>query len=454
MTIRKMNMDSRKKVRRLAAALSSLCFLGALSGCTALTRPIDGIPAKRLPPEFFDGEKNDLIPIDISLLGQEEPRSYVLGPGDIVGIAVEGWLPYAKPEDVPQLPPVNFPDAQSTLPPSTGFPITVLEDGTISLPFVRPIAVEGLTLDQARDKVRQSFIDAGLVKQDKELTPVVTLIRKRQVNVTVVRQDGAGNLQMANIGLQGVQAGQTGRLGVDYAASGSIIKLDAYQNDVLHALMKSGGLPGVSAKNEVKIIRSKTADKKARIEFMRAYSDLVASYKCDPCNCPPPMPPDPTIIRIPLRFSPGQFPEFSQKDVILQDGDIVMIETRDTEFFFTGGLLPGGQHPLPRDYDLDALGAMAMSGYGLQGTTQGNTGLSGLGGATQVIPPGRLYILRPTCKGQIAIEVDIAKAMNDPRQRPIIKPGDTLILQFKPIEESINFGMGAFFTFGLRELFR
>lgn len=227
MTIRKMNMDSRKKVRRLAAALSSLCFVGALSGCTALTRPIDGIPAKRLPPEYFDGEKNDLIPIDISLLGQEEPRSYVLGAGDIVGIAVEGWLPYAKPDDVPQLPPVNFPDAQSTLPPSTGFPITVLEDGSISLPFVRPIAVEGLTLDQARDKVRQSFIDAGLVKQDKELTPVVTLIRKRQVNVTVVRQDSQGNTQLSNAGLQGVQAGQTGRLGVDYAASGSILSLSA-----------------------------------------------------------------------------------------------------------------------------------------------------------------------------------------------------------------------------------
>lgn len=443
-----------KKVRPLAVALSSICFLGAFTGCTALTRPIDGIPAKRLPAEFFEGEKSGLIPIDLSLLGQEEPRFYTLDHGDILGIAIDGILPFNEPDTVPQLPPVHFPEARSTLPPSTGFPITVLEDGTISLPLIKPISVKDLTLDQARDKIRQSYIDANVVKQGKEITPVVTLIRKRQVNVTVIRQDNMGMGQNAQMGFQGVMAGQTGRLGVEYSASGNVVQLDAFQNDVLHALMETGGLPGVSAKNEVKIIRSNNADKQARLAFMRQYASLVASYACDPCSCPPPLPEDPTILRIPLRFPADQFPTFSQKDVILEDGDIVLIETRDTEFFFTGGLLPGGQWPLPRDYDLDALGAMAMAGYGLANTNQGSGGgLAGLG-FSQVIPPGRLYVLRPTCKGQIAIEVDLVKAVNDPRQRPIIKAGDTLILQFKPCEETINFGIGAFFTYGIRELFR
>jgi hypothetical protein len=97
---------------------------------------------------------------------------------------------------------------------------------------------------------------------------------------------------------------------------------------------------------------------------------------------------------------------------------------------------------------------MAMAGYGFQ-STQNSSGLAGIGFA-QVVPPGVLYILRPTqCnKGQIAIEVDLAKAINDPRQRPIIRPGDTLILQYKACEEGINFGIGAFFTYGIRELFR
>ena len=79
---------------------------------------------------------------------------------------------------MPALPPVHFPDTQSTLPPSTGFPLTVLDDGTISLPLLKPIVVEGLTLDQARDKIRETYVDAEILKEDQEVSPVVTLIRK------------------------------------------------------------------------------------------------------------------------------------------------------------------------------------------------------------------------------------------------------------------------------------
>ena len=42
---------------------------------------------------------------------------------------------------------------------------------------------------------------------------------------------------------------------------------------------------------------------------------------------------------------------------------------------------------------------------------------------------------------------EIATAMNT------AQPGDTLILQYKACEEAINFGIGAFFTYGIRELF-
>lgn len=434
-------------------ALSMLALLGSsvLSGCTALTQPIDGVPASRLPPQFFAEEKNNLVPIDVSLLAQEEPRYYLLGPGDILGITVDRILPYAEPDQVPDLPPVHFPEANSTLPPSTGFPITVLEDGTITLPLLEPINVTGLTTDQTRDKIRRAYIDAQILKEDEQrkVSPVVTIIKKRQVNVVVIRQDQQQNV---NAALLGVQAGQTGRLGVDYSASGQTLKLDAYKNDVLNALMETGGLPGVSAKNEVKILRSTAADKQARMLFLQQYAQVLQNHY-DPCSCPPPMPEDPTVLRIPLRLPAGVIPSVRPQDVILQEGDIVLIETRDTEFFFTGGLLPGGQFPIPRDYDLDALGAMAMAGYGVNNQSRGG-GISALGGSAQVVPPGRLYILRRTpCKGQIAIEVDLTKAVNDPRQRPIIQPGDTLILQYKPCEEAINFGIGAFFTYGIRELF-
>jgi hypothetical protein len=99
---------------------------------------------------------------------------------------------------------------------------------------------------------------------------------------------------------------------------------------------------------------------------------------------------------------------------------------------------------------------MAMAGGGV--ASRSGAGGGGLGGGISGltgVAPGRLYILRKTpCKGQIAIEVDLARSINDPRERPIIQPGDTLVLQYKPCEEAINFGVGTFFTFGIQQLFQ
>ncbi len=433
----------------LSAKFWAVVLLGVGStGCTTLTQPISGIPANRLPPQFFAEEKNSLVPIDFSLLGQERPRQHLLDKGDVLGIYVDRVLPFTEPDAVPVMPPVNFPAENSTLPPSTGFPFTVLEDGTISLPLIRPLKVKGLTLDQTRDLIRKSYVESKILMEDGNqfVSPVVTLIRERDYNIVVIRQD------MGSIGGT-QQQGRGGVQGADQSARGNIVKLPAYQNDVLHALMETGGLPGINAKNEVKILRNSRADQAARQAFNRQYAEMIAAH-CDPCSCPPPLPDDPTATRIPMRLPMGATPSLAPEDIILEDGDIVLVESRDNEFFYTGGLLPGGQWPLPRDYDLDALGAMALAGGGVQSSGRGGGG-GLLGGAQGIggVPPGRLYILRRTpCKGQIAIEVDLARAINHPSARPIIQPGDTLILQYRPIEEALNFGLGSFFTFGIQQL--
>ena len=128
--------DETRPAGRMRGGLRSLLatlVLGLSStGCTSLTQPISGVPSTRLPPQFFAEEKNNLVPIDFSLLGQEPPRQYVLDKGDVLGIYVDRVLPFTEPDAVPVMPPVNFPTDKSTLPPSTGFPFTVLEDGTIS----------------------------------------------------------------------------------------------------------------------------------------------------------------------------------------------------------------------------------------------------------------------------------------------------------------------------------
>jgi len=450
------------QVRGKLPATRSLLTLFALvlstlsMGCTALTTPIRGVPARRLPPQFLATPKNNLVPIDVARLSQEPPREYLLDKGDILGVYIEGILPSSAPDQVPTLPPVHFPDKDSLLPPSLGYPVPVVEDGTISLPLIKPLNVAGLTVQQVRDLIRRAYFDSKILNdtQLRVFTPIVSLLQERSYNIVVVRQDSSGG------------GGQGGYIsgGTDESATGKALRLKAYQNDVLHALMETGGLPGLNAKNEIQILRANRADQRKRDEFVRQfYATFYNNNNCNPCVCPPPLPDDPSIVKIPLRLPPGVTPAFRPEDIILQEGDIVYIESRDREVYYTGGLLPGGEHKLPRDYDLDVIGAMALAGQiggiGGQGGGQGGGGMgmgmggnfaAGLGG----VPPGNLYIIRKTpCDGQVTIQVDLARAINNPRERPLVQPGDILILQYKCEEELLNFGLGTFFTFGIQQLF-
>ena len=438
----------RRRFATIAATLASV----VLGGCSSFTQPIDGVPAKRLPPQFFPPPKNNTIPVDISLLSLEPPRDYQIDKGDILGVYLDGVLPFNPPNVTPEPPPVNFPAADSVLPPSLGYPIAVQEDGTLSLPLIEPIDVRGMTLDQVRDRIRDAYIAAEML-QPQKARPIVSLIQERTYNVVVVRQDGV----VGGGGGRGGGRGSEIRGMSDLSARASIVKLPAYQNDILHALVETGGLPGVQAKNEVKVLRAKDADRRKRMEFMKEFRTQQRAAMLDPCACPPTLPDDPSILRIPLRLPPGVLPNLTPEDITLDNGDIVYIEARETEVFYTGGLLPGGEFVLPRDYDLDVLGAMALAGGGIASaqTGQGNQGPFGNRGGGNVVPPGMLYVLRKTdCGGQIAIEVDLTKAINDPRQRPLVQPGDMLILQYKCEEDLLNFGATTFFTFGIAEIFR
>ena len=451
MSIKK-NFNTRSMSWLQRASSVGLALLGMLSaGCSTITQPISGIPARRIPPQFLAQSKNNLVPLDPARLSQEPPRDYLLDDGDILGIYIEGILPFVPPDRPPEPPPVNFPDATSQLDPSLGFPIAVINDGTIQLPNLEPIKVRGLTIDQTRDLIRKYYLDSEILRESSRLQPIVTLMKERTYNVIVIRQD------MGAVGGGGGGAGQAGfTRATDYSATGRMLKLKAYQNDVLNALMESGGLPGVNAKNEVKILRASRADQRRRDEFVQQF---YQQYYCnpDPCGCPPPLPEDPSILKIPLRLPPGTIPEFGPENVVLEDGDIVYIESRDAEVFYTGGLLPGGEHKIPRDYDLDVLTAMALSGGGIsrQQNGGGGGGMGGIGGMVGQVPPGMLYVLRKTpCNGQITIAVDLAKANVDPRERILVQPGDILVLRFKPSEEILNFSLGTFFTFGIQYALR
>lgn len=143
------------------------------------------------------------------------------------------------------------------------------------------------------------------------------------------------------------------------------------------------------------------------------------------------------IIRIPIRLAPDERIDIRKEDVILHDGDIVFIEARDTEVFFTGGLLGGGQFTLPRDFDLDILQALsiATSRNGISGgAPRAIGGVSALNSDVTISPSNVVIIRKLPEGGEIPIKVDLYQARNDLSERIIVQPGDYIYLQYTPME--------------------
>jgi protein involved in polysaccharide export with SLBB domain len=390
-----------------ALAVLALALAGA-SGCAALTNPVaDGIPVSRLPDEVLGESREALRPIPLNLLGQDQPEVYRLAAGDILGMVIEGVL---GERNAP--PPVHMERDEGT--PSIGYPIPVREDGTVTLPFIEPIKVAGLTLIEAQELVRKAYtVKKEILKTGTERI-MVTLMRSRRYHVLVVREDGGSAGVPAGPQLNG-GGGVGGYLtvGASHRGSGTSLDLPAYENDVLNALTRSGGLPGTDAKNEVLVLRK--------------------PRRGDPKGTP-------QVIRIPLRLRPGEPVPFRPEDVVLVSGDTVFVESRESEVFYTAGLLGSGQFPLPRDYDLDVLQAIAtirgplINGGFSQTLFNSSSTNTGAGNPS----PSLVTVLRRTANGgQIPIRVDLNAAFRDPRERLRIQPADIIVLQETP-EEAIT----------------
>ncbi|MFQ5734575.1 MAG: hypothetical protein ACE5KM_21780 [Planctomycetaceae bacterium] len=145
---------------------------------------------------------------------------------------------------------------------------------------------------------------------------------------------------------------------------------------------------------------------------------------------------DGEIIRIPLRVFPGEPPSFSESDIILEDGDVVLIESRETDVFYTGGLLGGGRFQLPRDEDLDVLQALALV-QAARVTVLPTRAIGGISAVNQDVTASAsdlIVLRRLPGGGQMRIRVDLYEAVRSPRERIYVRPGDHLILRYNQYE--------------------
>ena len=416
---------SASRRRRVFPGLAAL-LCGLFGGCAALTNPVgDAVPVHRLPQDVHGLRREEERTIPLTLLRQKPPDVYRLAPGDVLGVWIEGIL-----GDKNQAPPIQVGE-HSGLPPAFGYPIPITADGNIRLPLIDPIRVEGRTLAEVQEDVLKAYTVTKKVLQPGAGKFIVTLMHPRTYHVLVVRQDtGAVSLGGSQT-LSGQLAGAGGLIGQTKRGTGFVIDLPAYENDVLNALAKTGGLPGLDAENEVIIQRGSFSDF-ADPEAMRRCVDLQSSGQLSG--------PDgagANWIRIPLRLRAGKPPPFRPDDVVLRSGDIIFIEARDTEVFYTAGLLLPHQYPLPRDYSLDIIEAIAYTNGPLNNGGLSVNNLSGnlLQGGIGFPSPSLLTVLRRTPGGgQISIRIDLNKALRDRRERVLVQPGDVLVLQETPLE--------------------
>jgi hypothetical protein len=394
------------------------------SGCAAVTNPVaDGIPVDRLPQELLGTPREIKKLIPLSALGRPASEEYRLVPGDTLGIWVEGVLGDAS-NPIPIQQPASQTRDQIVLPPGTGYPVRIDDNGTVTLPRLHPLAVAGLTVVQTREVIRAALVREGILQAGRERI-LISLLYPRRYPIVVIREE-ATNLT----------AGPEGFTSTSKRGSGHEVYLPADQNDVLHALALTGGLPGIDAYDEVIIQRAVQGSP----QWPEDHAELLTH------------PPSPPIVRIPLRWPPEEPLPFAPQDVILYPGDVVFVNSRDQDIYYTAGLLPPGEHILPRDVDLDVVEAICRVRGPL---VNGATAVSNLSG--QLIQPGignpspaLLNVLRKTPHdGQVNIRVDLDRALRDPKERILVQPGDVLVLQEKPCEALARYFSQTFLNFNI-----
>jgi hypothetical protein len=379
-----------------------LLMASTVTGCAALTNPVkDGIEVSDVPHELLAVPKNLAAPLPLTLLGQDPPAKYRLAAGDTLGVWIEGVL-----NNPNQGPPIYQPPGRTVIGPTMGFPVPVREDGMVTLPLIPPLSVENMTVPEAEDAIRKAYTETYKIIQPGKERVLVTLQRRRTYHVLVYRDEAQ------NFNTTGAEASSLVLAPTSKRGNGHSIDLAAGENDVLNALGRTGGPPGLDVYNEV-----------------------IVEHRSRPIG--PNVVVGMQAVRIPLTLLPGEAPCFHPEDVILGDGDVVRLIQRDVERFYTGGLLPAGEFVLPQDYDLDVIqaisfvkGPLVNGAYGTN-SSSGRLVAAGLGGPS----PRLLTILRHSPDGcTTKIRVDLKRALCDSRERILIRAGDVLILQDTPCQ--------------------
>jgi protein involved in polysaccharide export with SLBB domain len=422
-------------IRSIALA-SVAAMLVSSTGCITFTK--HAVPASRLPHQYQAPSKCNLHPINFQLLGKPQAFEHLLDAGDVIGITVVGVIP----PSTGSLPPLvsaqtslardYYPPLGSVNSPVTGIPYQVQTDGSIDLPGISTVNVRGKSLRDVAEIIAKEYVKAEVLKETSAQVNV-TLIKSRVNRIVVLREDASSEAATQTVRGQAI---------LHKRGSSMLVDLPVGESDVLHALAASGGLPGVDAYNEIWVLRRSAISDADHHNFensIQAGGDAESAVRHLATHV--------EATRIPLKMCSAEAIDITPEQISLNAGDIVYIEPRKDEYYYTGGLLPGGQLPLPRDEDLDIIEAIAQAtgSVGGLGGTSSVAVLRAGAGIGQIIPPTRVLILRKLPNGQqLPIRVDLNVAMRDPKERIKIMAGDYIMMYYKPGENFTNAALNFF----------
>ena len=360
-------------------------------------------------------------PVDPHRFQGPQSRVYTLDKGDTLGVFVEGVV-----GEVDSMPPINFPPAGSSLDPAMGFPTLVLHDGTIRLPNVDPVSVRGLTVSQVESLLKRLYRDGENPIIAERSRVIVSLVRKRTVNVIVIRGDQSqarGRLGATRFNTNAVTARSDG------SAQIVDLQLPAGENDLLNAMVQSGGLPGVNARDQIQVLRSSP---KPILDSRYQNGMFPRSGEIN----------QPNSSSVAIRGQ--QATRFPRSSAVLNNGDIVQIASKPTEVYYTGGLLGGGEFAIPRDRGLSVMDAISLAG----GVPQPQNGL----GAVPLQQPRVLRLLRIQNGRQSTFQFDLSGGFSQQAANTQVRSGDYLILDYSRGQRVQNVGTRVINSAGVRRL--
>jgi RNA polymerase sigma factor (sigma-70 family) len=266
----------------------------------------DHAPVQK-PSEQAGDASNRLKTVSFLSLQRAPMDVYRLAPGDTLGLVIDGILGDSK-----QLVPVRQGENPDT-PPAMGYPMVVREDGTLPLPRVPPLKVTGMSVAELEAALRRAYTIDRQVVSPEVFSAIVTLMRKRTVRVVVIRQDVGGESSITKDKPENTPGAAGTKRGI-----GQVLELPYGDNDLLTVLVKSGGIPGANAADDVVIERTRPAphaadNAGAPVSVKNGAGGATTKEYVK------------QTLHIPLRLRADARVPFTEDDITFQNGDIVFV---------------------------------------------------------------------------------------------------------------------------------